>query len=113
MQEEQEDWATYAACIGKPQEWFFYKQENSVSIQKAKAVCKDCPVREDCLTEGLIARINGYMVDGVWGGATLEERRRMRVFLGGRTLREAISDSPSSSSDLTAAVVELDEAVDG
>lgn len=39
----------------------------------AKAICAQCPVREACLEYALATRER----DGVWGGATERERRRM------------------------------------
>ena len=40
---------------------------------QAKAICAQCPVREACLEYALATRER----DGVWGGATERERRRM------------------------------------
>jgi WhiB family redox-sensing transcriptional regulator len=41
--------------------------------EAAKAVCAACPVRQPCLEYALANRER----DGVWGGATERERRRM------------------------------------
>jgi len=41
--------------------------------EAAKEVCARCPVREACLEFALASRER----DGVWGGATERERRRM------------------------------------
>jgi WhiB family redox-sensing transcriptional regulator len=41
--------------------------------EEAKAICRGCPVRETCLEFALVNRER----DGVWGGATERERRRM------------------------------------
>ena len=41
--------------------------------EAAKAVCATCPVRQSCLEYALANRER----DGVWGGATERERRRM------------------------------------
>jgi WhiB family redox-sensing transcriptional regulator len=41
--------------------------------EAAKAVCAVCPVRQPCLEYALANRER----DGVWGGATERERRRM------------------------------------
>jgi WhiB family redox-sensing transcriptional regulator len=40
----------------------------------AKAVCANCPVREQCLEWALATR----QEEGVWGGLTDNERRRLR-----------------------------------
>ncbi|MDP9071788.1 MAG: WhiB family transcriptional regulator [Actinomycetota bacterium] len=41
--------------------------------EEAKAICATCPVRQACLEHALANRER----DGVWGGATERERRRM------------------------------------
>jgi hypothetical protein len=38
----------------------------------AKQICRDCPVRTECLVYGL------HEPYGVWGGRTYRERRRIR-----------------------------------
>lgn len=40
---------------------------------KAKAICRACPVRTECLADALDSRVN-Y---GVWGGMTERERRAL------------------------------------
>jgi WhiB family redox-sensing transcriptional regulator len=40
---------------------------------EAKAICGSCTVRETCLEFALVNRER----DGVWGGATERERRRL------------------------------------
>jgi WhiB family transcriptional regulator, redox-sensing transcriptional regulator len=42
-------------------------------VEVAKAVCGACVVRKNCLSYALEA-----MPEGIWGGTTLEERRRAR-----------------------------------
>jgi WhiB family redox-sensing transcriptional regulator len=44
-----------------------------IAVQKAKAICKGCPVRAACLQMALDADIQ-Y---GIWGGLTEHERRRL------------------------------------
>jgi WhiB family redox-sensing transcriptional regulator len=41
--------------------------------EEAKAVCSSCPVRQACLEYSLAARER----EGVWGGLTERERRRI------------------------------------
>ena len=41
--------------------------------EEAKAICAQCPVRQACLEYALANRER----DGVWGGATERERRRL------------------------------------
>jgi WhiB family transcriptional regulator, redox-sensing transcriptional regulator len=45
-----------------------------MAVQKAKAICKGCPVRAACLQMALDADIQ-Y---GIWGGLTEHERRRLK-----------------------------------
>jgi WhiB family redox-sensing transcriptional regulator len=49
------------------------KDQKEEREQRAKAICATCPVREACLEFALTNREH----DGVWGGATERERRRI------------------------------------
>lgn len=40
----------------------------------ARAICLACPVRQECLARAVRLHIN----DGIYGGFTPEQRRRMR-----------------------------------
>jgi WhiB family redox-sensing transcriptional regulator len=64
-------WRTHAACGGLDPEVFY--PVNDEAAEEAKAICRECPVREPCLDYALTNRER----DGVWGGATERERRRM------------------------------------
>lgn len=64
-------WRTHAACSGLEPEVFYPVSEEQA--EEAKAICRECPVREPCLDYALANRER----DGVWGGATERERRRM------------------------------------
>jgi WhiB family redox-sensing transcriptional regulator len=67
-------WTNYGACRSEDPEMFFPIGENaSEQIEKAKAVCRRCPVRDDCLQDALGDRIKF----GVWGG--LDEREREKL----------------------------------
>ncbi|HET6811002.1 MAG TPA: WhiB family transcriptional regulator [Acidimicrobiales bacterium] len=64
-------WRNRAACRGVDPDIFFpVSDEEAV---QAKIICGECPVREACLEWALATRER----DGVWGGATERERRRM------------------------------------
>lgn len=64
-------WRNRAACRGVDPDIFFpVSDEEAV---QAKIICGQCPVREACLEWALATRER----DGVWGGATERERRRM------------------------------------
>lgn len=64
-------WAAEARCLGMdPELWFPERGEDS---REAKAVCRTCPARPDCLEHAL-----AHEHHGVWGGKTEAERRRIR-----------------------------------
>lgn len=65
------DWQAHGACQGADPNVFF---PNNGAAHAAKAVCAVCPVRAECLDYAL----DNNEQFGVWGGATVEERRRLR-----------------------------------
>jgi WhiB family redox-sensing transcriptional regulator len=64
-------WRDKAACRGLDPDIFYPVSDDDSA--NAKAICAACPVREACLEYALANRER----DGVWGGATERERRRM------------------------------------
>ena len=64
-------WRDRAACRGLDPEIFYPVSDEDA--EEAKSICAICPVREACLEYALANRER----DGVWGGATERERRRM------------------------------------
>lgn len=64
-------WRQRAACRGVDPDVFYPSSDEEA--EEAKAICGVCPVREPCLEYALAHRER----DGVWGGATERERRRM------------------------------------
>ncbi|HVA43757.1 MAG TPA: WhiB family transcriptional regulator [Acidimicrobiales bacterium] len=64
-------WRKRAACQGVDPDVFYPVSEEDADT--AKAVCAQCAVREACLEYALAYRER----DGVWGGATERERRRI------------------------------------
>lgn len=64
-------WRQRAACRGVDPDIFYPSSDEEA--EEAKAICRVCPVREACLEYALVNRER----DGVWGGATERERRRM------------------------------------
>lgn len=66
-------WRKRAACRGIDVEIFFPETDDDVEVEAAKAVCERCPVRQACLEHALAHRER----EGVWGGATERERRRI------------------------------------
>jgi WhiB family redox-sensing transcriptional regulator len=64
-------WRQKAACRGVDPDIFYPVSEEEA--EEARAVCRACPVLESCLEWALTNRER----DGVWGGATERERRRI------------------------------------
>lgn len=68
---EKTAWRVRGACKGLEAAIFYPISEEEAEL--AKSVCSDCSVREGCLEYALTQRER----DGVWGGATEKERRRI------------------------------------
>jgi len=66
-------WRKRAACRGIDVEIFYPPTEEEVDAAAAKAVCDGCSVRQACLEYALAHRER----EGIWGGATERERRRI------------------------------------
>lgn len=66
-------WRKRAACRGIDVEIFYPATDEDDDAEPAKAVCAECPVRQACLEHALAHRER----EGVWGGATERERRRI------------------------------------
>ncbi len=64
-------WRQRAACRGVDPDVFYPASDEEA--EEAKSICRVCPVREACLEYALANRER----DGVWGGATERERRRI------------------------------------
>lgn len=72
------NWQVRAACRGVDPELFFPEATDEPLVREqvaaAKAVCRRCPVRDQCLAEAL-----ERLPHGVAGGMTEHERRRARA----------------------------------
>jgi WhiB family redox-sensing transcriptional regulator len=66
------EWKAQAACRGLDTTVFFSDDEADTAA--AIAVCENCPVRQACLDFAIDTRQH----DGIWGGLTEIERRRVR-----------------------------------
>ena len=64
-------WRELGACRGLDPGMFYPEEEDDA--EAAKAVCGQCDVRIACLEHALASREK----QGVWGGATERERRRI------------------------------------
>ena len=65
-------WQDDANCKGANADLFF--PERGASTRAAKAICRECAVREECLE---FAITTGEKF-GIWGGLSERERRRIR-----------------------------------
>jgi WhiB family transcriptional regulator, redox-sensing transcriptional regulator len=71
-------WMNRAACQKADPEMFFPIGDGAMSsgqVAEARAVCRSCPVCDDCRRYSLETG-QGY---GIWGGTDEDERRTMRA----------------------------------
>jgi WhiB family redox-sensing transcriptional regulator len=66
-------WRADAACLNTPVDVFYPIGTNPTEAMPAKRVCWDCPVRHECLAYAL-ERPEHH---GIFGGLTINERRRV------------------------------------
>lgn len=80
------DWRETARCKEMDPDLFFPVGTTGpalLQIEAAKAVCRQCDVREECLQYA----IDSNQEYGIWGATTEEERRYMRRELTTRIAR--------------------------
>jgi len=70
MTQDDQTWATQAACASVEPDQLFGK---GAEQRDARSLCFSCPVRMECLAEAL----NSESSFGVWGGLTERERRAL------------------------------------
>lgn len=85
MWEPDENWREDAACAGVDTSIFFPAGEDEQLNAEAKSICAACPVADLCLQYALATN----QTEGVWGGMTGPERRRLRRRLRDRERRQA------------------------
>lgn len=66
-----QSWQRSASCVGLDSSIFYPPSDEESG--HAKAVCAECPVRQECLEFAITVREK----EGVWGGATAIERQRL------------------------------------
>jgi WhiB family redox-sensing transcriptional regulator len=59
------------SCRGAQTRSFF--PSDGTGVEAAQRICRECPVREECLEYAL----EHHIEQGVWGGASERERRRI------------------------------------
>lgn len=68
-------WMKYGACRNLPNGIFYPDNDAGNNYaSSARAICNSCLHQLDCLNYALDNKID----DGVWGGTTREERRKMQ-----------------------------------
>lgn len=84
------EWTEEARCAyyPNPDIWHYessrYQDERELTtwnIAEAKRICSECPVKKECLAEGMRDEnlITGNILDGsIWGGLMLGERLNLK-----------------------------------
>ena len=78
------DWMTQGKCRDMSPALFF--PSDGVGVQVAQRVCAECTVSAACLRYALAHRVD----DGVWGGTS--ERQRRRLLSGRRPATAGVDD---------------------
>jgi WhiB family redox-sensing transcriptional regulator len=68
-------WRTSAACLGADPDLFFANKGENWKSWTAKAICRSCPVKAECLSYACELRL----MYGIFGGLTYTQRRRTWV----------------------------------
>lgn len=68
------DWMEHALCTQVDPELFFPTSGAIDSTRNAKRVCRNCPVRNECLSWA----VENPALHGVLGGTTERERSKIR-----------------------------------
>jgi WhiB family transcriptional regulator, redox-sensing transcriptional regulator len=78
MRVKQPDFFTRGACKGSPPSLFY--QFDTKKDMVAKQICKDCEVKEECLTYAI-----NHNETGVWGGMNDKDRKQhvVKLYLQG------------------------------
>jgi WhiB family redox-sensing transcriptional regulator len=83
-------WMARGRCRDVPPEMMFPHDGAGVSL--AKRLCTGCPVRARCLEYALACRID----EGVWGGASQRERRRILQQRRRRPAMTSFAEDPAA-----------------
>lgn len=78
------NWKDRALCAadGPNDDLWFPHEDSRATVELAKSLCRQCPVRNACLQDALDQGPSCY---GIWGGLT----ERQRASLRRRTAQEA------------------------
>jgi len=69
-------WHQEANCLGVDPEVFYPERGDMAAFRTAVAICKGCPVIEQCLEENMAEK------DGIFGGLSANQRREYRKVHG-------------------------------
>lgn len=67
---ERPKWTRSAACKDEPTPTFYPGPGDVDKLRRAKKICKECPVRHECLESAL----DSGERFGIWGGKSARER---------------------------------------
>ena len=71
-------WVSLAVCAQVDLDLHFPEKGRTDQVRIAKAICAECPVREECLEFALDFEDRTYGSYGVFGGKTARERDEIR-----------------------------------
>jgi hypothetical protein len=81
----QRGWERFGLCAGRGFATFHpAKGDPTVTMTKARAICKGCPVVYACLATALAEQSSTLEEHGVWGRTSVTERRKIRRVLRAR-----------------------------
>src|SRR5258708_6723943 len=68
-----DSWMSDALCLEYPRDWWF--PSRGEPIDRARDVCRRCLVQRECLTLAIVEGLD----QGIFGGTSPKDRRRLRV----------------------------------
>ena len=87
---ENQQWRARAACYGLPVDLFYPEQGEISKAKQAQRICRECPVRIECL-EDVLADDEHSDLFGIRGGLSPKRRRGLRA------KRARMAEKPSVS----------------
>lgn len=73
MNDPKQRWTKQAACLGMDPDLFMPQRGENKKVQKAKKICRNCPVVNECREYGLELSAK-YDTHGIFGGLSKYER---------------------------------------
>lgn len=100
------DWRDDAGCLGADPELFFPTGSESAKVAKAKVICAGCAVRQQCLD----VAIPDASLEGVWGGLSAIERRKLRARALSKGVRGSVAAQKRRAEERARQIIALREA---